>query len=81
MTTVMTPEIRELIEAVHYRPAVSIIMPFEPKMTPKRTLAEALERAVEKVGVELRQKYFDEMGELVSLKIGELDTKTGLQFL
>ena len=33
MNTVITSEIREVLEAVHYRPAVSIIIPFEPKMS------------------------------------------------
>ena len=32
MNPVVTPEIHEVMTAVHYRPAVSIIIPFEPKM-------------------------------------------------
>jgi hypothetical protein len=42
----VAPEINEIIGAVHYRPAVSVIMPFEPKMTPKKELILSLKLAV-----------------------------------
>jgi hypothetical protein len=69
MTTTMTPELRELIEAVHYRPAVSIIMPFEPKMSLKTELVKSLKFAVDKVGQELQENYPDEMSTLVMQKL------------
>jgi hypothetical protein len=69
MTTTMTPELRELIEAVHYRPAVSIIMPFEPKMSLKTELMHALKLAADKVELELQENYPDEMSTLVMQKL------------
>jgi hypothetical protein len=69
MTTTMTPELRELIEAVHYRPAVSIIMPFEPKMSLKTELLHCLKFAADKVQLELKENYADEMSALVMQKL------------
>jgi hypothetical protein len=69
MNTVMTPELREIIEAVHYRPAVSIIMPFEPKMNLKHELTHALKLAGDQVEKELENNYPDEMSELVMHKL------------
>jgi hypothetical protein len=45
----VTQEIREVLEAVHYRPAVSVILPFEPKMSLKRELTQSLKSAANKV--------------------------------
>ncbi len=67
--TVMTPELREIIEAVHYRPAVSIIMPFEPKMSLKAELMHSLKLASGQVEKELLQNYPDEMSDLVMRKL------------
>jgi hypothetical protein len=69
MTTTMTPELRELIEAVHYRPAVSIIMPFEPKMSLKTEITQSLKFAADKVEQELQENYPDEMSTLVMQKL------------
>jgi Bacterial archaeo-eukaryotic release factor family 3 len=69
MNTTMTPELRELIEAVHYRPAVSIIMPFEPKMSLKTEITQALKFAADKVELELKENYPDEMSTLVMQKL------------
>jgi Bacterial archaeo-eukaryotic release factor family 3 len=69
MTTTMTPELRELIEAVHYRPAVSIIMPFEPKMCLKTELMQSLKFAADKVELQLQENYPDEMSSLVMQKL------------
>jgi hypothetical protein len=69
MNKVVTPEIREVIEAVHYRPAVSIIVPFEPKMNLKTELAHTLKTAADKVERELMENYPSEMGQLVMQKL------------
>ncbi len=69
MNTVMTPELREIIEALHYRPAVSIILPFEPKMNLKTELAHSLKTAADKVELELLEDYPDEMAVLVMHKL------------
>ena len=69
MNPIITKEIREVVEAVHYRPAVSIIMPFEAKMSLKTELAHSLKIAADKVELELMENYSDEMGKLVINKL------------
>lgn len=69
MNQAITPEISEVIHAVHYRPAVSIIMPFEPKMGAKAELTDQLKRATDKVEKEIRQNYPDDLGNLVIRKL------------
>jgi hypothetical protein len=69
MNTVVTPEIREVMQAVHYRPAISIIMPFEPKMSLKTELANSLKTAADMVEQELLKNYPGEMGLLVMHKL------------
>ena len=69
MNPVVTPEIREVMEAVHYRPAVSIIMPFEPKMSLKTELTQSLKTASDKVEQELLENYSGEMSSLVMQKL------------
>ena len=69
MNPVVTPEIKGVMEAVHYRPAVSVIVPFEPKMSLKTELAHILKTAGDKVERELLENYPDEMGQLVMKKL------------
>jgi Bacterial archaeo-eukaryotic release factor family 3 len=69
MNIATTPEILEVIDAVHYRPAVSIIMPFEPKMSLKTELTHSLKIAADKVEQELLFNYPDEMSMLVMQKL------------
>jgi hypothetical protein len=69
MHALLTPEIRELMEVVHYRPAVSIILPFEPKMTSKSAITLLLNEAADKVERELIENYPDEMGKIVMSKL------------
>lgn len=72
MNTVMTPEIREVMQALHYRPAISVIMPFEPKMNYKTELAQSLKFAADKVELELKENYPEELGMLVIRKLREV---------
>lgn len=72
MNPVITPEIKEVLHAVHYRPAISIIMPFEPKMNPKAELTDALKTAVAKTELELRGNYTNEICELMLHKLSNL---------
>jgi hypothetical protein len=65
----ISPEIRELIEAVHYRPAVSVIMPFEPKMSVKAELTRQLKIATDKIEKELQQNYPDDLADVVIHKL------------
>lgn len=69
MNTVITPEIKVVMDAVHYRPAVSVIMPFEPKMKLKKELIQSLEIAADKVEEQLLESYPGEMGNLVIQKL------------
>jgi len=78
MNTVITPGIREVMEAVHYRPAVSVILPFEPQMRSKADLASSLKLAADKVHKELTANYPNEMGKIVMQKLGVL--MRGLNF-
>ncbi len=69
MNPILTPEIREIIEAVHYRPAISIIIPFEPKMGLKTELAHSLKTSADKVELELRENYPVEMATMMMHKL------------
>lgn len=69
MNTVLTPEVHEVMEAVHYRPAISVILPFEPKMTAKAALNASLAAAVRAVEKELAENYPEEMQLLMMQKL------------
>lgn len=64
-----SPEIQELIEAVKYRPAVSLIMPFEPKMDAKSELVHSLKIAAGKIERELSGNYPKEIANIVMIKL------------
>lgn len=57
MNRIISPEISEVTGALHYHPAVSVILPFEPKMGLKTALSKALEMAADKVERELQENY------------------------
>lgn len=65
----MASEMHEVIEAVHYRPAISIIMPFEPKMSLKTELVHSLKMASDKVEKELLENYPEELSTLIMHKL------------
>ncbi|MBL0307920.1 MAG: hypothetical protein IPQ25_18395 [Chitinophagaceae bacterium] len=69
MNPIVTPEILNVMKAVHYRPAVSIIMPFEQKMNLKAGLAHSLKFAADKVEKELLENYPGELSILVMQKL------------
>ncbi|MEJ8818343.1 baeRF3 domain-containing protein [Lacibacter sp. H407] len=72
MNANLAPEIREVMGALHYRPSVSIILPFEPKMNLKTELMYTLKLAVKKVEDELVAQYPGEMSALVMNKLNTL---------
>lgn len=72
MNKVLTPEIKEVMQAVHYRPAVSVIVPFEPKMNLTKELDHTLKTAADKVEKELAANYPGELGKLVMQKLRNL---------
>jgi hypothetical protein len=68
------PEIREVNEAVHYKPAISIILPFDPKMVAKSDISLRLKDAYRKVEMELSDNY---SAETVFLMMQKLETIFG----
>jgi len=75
MNTTIAPEIREVLEALHYRPAVSIILPFEPKMGLKAELQYSLKHAAKKVQDALQADYPPELSDLVMQKLQQMIDK------
>jgi hypothetical protein len=69
MHSVAMLDINTVTGVVHYSPAVSIIMPFEPKMSLKSELTQSLERAVNKVELELMENYPGDLSLLVMQKL------------
>jgi len=69
MNQFITPEMREVLKALHYRPSVSIIMPFEPKINLETELHHKLKVAADKVEIELLNNYPKELSEFVIQKI------------
>jgi len=65
----MAPEIREVIESVHCRPSISLIMPFIAKINLETELSQAFKIAVDKVERELKKKYADEISQLMVNKL------------
>lgn len=65
----ISPDVAEVMSAIHYRPAVSIIMPFEPKMSVKAELLEQLKLATDQVEREIRENYTSDLAQLVILKL------------
>ena len=72
------PAERGIIQEAPCAPAVTVIMPFEPKMGRKTELSQALEVAAEKVERELRNNY---PGEIVTMVMEKLKKViSGLNF-
>ncbi|MEP7142275.1 MAG: hypothetical protein ABI707_05375 [Ferruginibacter sp.] len=65
----VTPEIPKTIDPAHYWPAISIIIPFEPKMSLKNDLILSLGMAADKAERQLSENYSDEMGTLAMQKL------------
>lgn len=72
MNANISSEIREVMGAVHYRPSVSIILPFEPKMNLKTELMYSLKMAVKRVEEELQATYPGELSAIVMAKLNTL---------
>lgn len=72
MNAHITTEIREVMGALHYRPSISIILPFEPKMNLKTELSYSLKMAVKKVEEELEEYYPGELAAQVMKKLNTL---------
>lgn len=69
MNSAPTSDIREIMESRGYRPAVSIILPFDPKMSLKTEITHSLKVAVDKVERELKENYPSDIGAFVLDKL------------
>jgi len=72
MTINSTKEIEEITRAEHYRPAISIMMPFDTKIGLKKELTHSLNTALGKVEKELTANYPHELCKMVMSKLGKL---------
>jgi hypothetical protein len=72
MNPKVSDDIRDLIETVHFRPSVSVIMPFDPKMGLQTEISYSLKIAADKVQKELGENYPGEMSDLVAQKLRSL---------
>lgn len=71
MNSNVSADIIQLIKANHYRPAVSIIIPFDPRMNTKTTLVRSLKLAASKVK---KAMELQAAGELVDVVMYKLNT-------
>ncbi|MBK7434336.1 MAG: hypothetical protein IPI66_10795 [Chitinophagaceae bacterium] len=69
MNQTITNEIREVMQAVHYRPAVSIFLPFETRLNNKNQLTKSLKYVTEHVEKELSAGYPAEMTTTIIRKL------------
>lgn len=72
MIPALTPDLRKVLEAVHYRPAVSIVLPFDPKMTAKDSLSTSLKSTCDKVEKSLLKQYPAELALLLLQRLRNL---------
>lgn len=72
MNSQVSHEIQEVIESVHCRPAISIIMPFEPQISLQTELTHSLKIAVDKVKEEVVEKFPHEIARFVLNKLQTL---------
>lgn len=78
MNKSISPEIKEVMNAVSYLPCVSVIMPFEPKMNLKTELSYKLKVATDNIARQLLQNYEQEKANVVIEKLKRL--LTGLNY-
>ncbi len=69
MKAIMSNQLQDAAHAVPYRPAIAIIMPFEPKMGSKNFLTAALKKVVDKVEALLTTQYPDDIHQLMTKKL------------
>ena len=69
MNPIVTPDIKEVMEATHYRPAISLILPVDTKFSLKNELPHTLKLAADKIEQLLSLNYSNELTTLVMLKL------------
>lgn len=72
MSNMPTAELREISESPAYGPAVSVILPFDPKMTVKTEIMHSLKAVVDKVERELKENYPSDLTVLVTGKLNSI---------
>ena len=72
MNTIITSDIKEIIGALHYRPAVSILVPFGVKISLEKELMHSLKIAADKVELELEKDYPDDICKQMMKKLSAL---------
>ena len=68
-------EEKAMLDAVNYFPSVSIILPFEPKMSNHREIEKLLERTLSKVEDKLMANYTPETAKPVVHKLTSVISK------
>ena len=68
----LTEEFADLLESPKYLPCISLIMPFEPKMSLQTELAYRLKIATDKIGGELMANYPDDKAKPVLKKLQQV---------
>ncbi len=69
MTPAISPEIKELTEAAHYRPAITIILPLEPRLNMETEINLAIKIAEDKVERQIRDEYPEEKASAILDKL------------
>src|SRR6185295_17621559 len=73
--TIATPEIVDIMDVGHYAPAISIITPFDPKMTGKSEISLRLKNVVGRVEMDLLANYSLELVTMMMQKLKMLLNK------
>lgn len=72
MKSVIPSEVKEVMDAVHYRPAVSVILPFDPKWGTQAELQQEIKYVFDKVERRLADEYPAELYKPVLKKLKHL---------
>lgn len=85
MKQVLSPELKEVIEVQHYRPSVSVILPFSTKIALRAEFDKDLKYAIDNVTRQLHNQYPEDLSAVVLEKIRSLtddlkipDRKSGI---
>lgn len=65
MNPVIPTYIREIIGTVHYRPAVTLVLPFQPRIALRTEIDHSLKVAIDKVERELHKNYPEDLASVV----------------
>ena len=68
----ISPEVKEVIQIIHYRPAVSIVVPFSPKIALRAELKKEIKYAIDQVTRQLKSQYSDTLSSPVIQKLHKL---------